>query len=954
MIFVGRAAELRSLQAELAAVDRRRSRLVVVRGEAGVGKTWLIDRARDATHRDTLWLQGRGSRLRATSAFALAAEAIESYLRRQPPTAVAAACPDRLADLAAILPSVAVAMPSPSGPPSRGRVFEALLCLLGGLARDHAVVLVLDDLHDGDPSTWELVDYLARNPIEARLLVVVAVRSDALSVPAELATTLAALLQDDLATELRVGALDRPAIAELAIGALGPVGATAEIIDSLVDRTRGNALFVAALLEDLTTDPARRTLPGSIAERVHAMTERLEPRARDVLDLAAVLGMTFSLRSISSMLPAGEDEVVDRLAAAGLLKVATTGSGAGYEFTHPLVQEAVYGAIGLARRRELHLRVARTLPPRPASAVAYHAALGALPGDAWAIDVIRSAAIEAERTQSHREAMTWFREALDLVPPDQRRLRRETLDSIAAHAAAAGDHRTGIAAVGALLDDAWIGDREAGVLRTRLASFLATGAGDLPGAEREARTAIALLTADPDGGASRDSLDRQRADDPARGGPASPVANALNELGWIRGENGDVAGQVQEARRALALAEADGDRATTIHALGSLGHALGLLGETRDALSIIDRSITLALADGDRAQADWHAGTKAEILTEAGRFLDAAEVVGRILDGTESDIAYAFRARAAWFLGRWDVARADCRMVQVLHPDGTSMHTAWALSFGGLLASVTGDASSSGPLLAQAERAYGGRPFYWFSAWHDWAMGIMALRAGDAEAACGRLARAADRTEAMEARSIAVQVLPDLVDALATLGLVREASAATARLDALAERLGFPYLRAFSGLAHGITAGASRREAAARSSLMTAADAARDASMPFVRARALERLADASAGSERIGALAEAGRLYAALPAPGDTRRVAASLRGTGRSGARAAQAVGDLTPREREIAVLAADRWTTREIAERLGVGDRTVETHLAHVYGKLGISGRAELRGQRDRLRA
>jgi len=954
VIFVGRAAELRVFRAELVAVDRRRSRLVVVRGEAGAGKTRLIERAQSAANRDTLWLQGRGSRLRATSAFALAAEAIESDLRRQPPTAVAAACPNRVADLAAILPSVAIAMRSSSGPPSRARVFEALLCLLGGLARDHAVVLVLDDLHDGDPSTWELVDYLARNPIDARLLVVAAVRSDELSVPAELASTIAALLQDNLATELRVGALGRPAIAELAAGALGSLGATAEVVDSLVRRTRGNALFVEALLEDLATDPSRGTLPGSIAERVHSMTERLEPRARDVLDLAAVLGMTFSLRAIGAVLPAGEDRVVDQLAALGLLKVATTGSGAGYEFAHPLVQEAVYDAIGLARRRELHLRVARTLPLRPASAVAYHAALGALPGDAWAIDVIRSAATEAERTQSHREAMTWLREILDLISRDQRRLRRDTLDSLAAHAAAAGDHRTGVAAIGALLDDARIDDREAGVLRTRLASFLATGAGDLPGAEREARTAVALLTGGQDGGVSRDGANRRKADAPAYGGPTSPVANALNELGWIRGEIGDVAGQVQEARRALAIAEADGDRVTTIHALGSLGHALGLLGETHDALAIIERSIALAGGEGDRAQSDWHAGAKAEILTEAGRFLDAAEVVDPVLDGSDSDTAYAFRARAAWFLGRWDVARSDCRMVQVLHPEGPSVHTAWTLSFGGLLASLTGDTSPSGPLLAQAERAYAGRPFYWFSAWHDWAMGIVALRGGDVEAACERLARAADRTEAMEARSIAVQVLPDLVDALATLGLVREASAATARLDALAERLGFPYLRALCGLAHGITAGASRRSGAARSSLTAAAAAARGASMPYVQARALERLAEASAGSERIGALAEAGRLYTALPAPEDTRRVAASLRGTGRSGARAAQAVGGLTPREREIALLAADRWTTREIAERLGVGDRTVETHLAHVYGKLGISGREELREQRDRLRA
>jgi DNA-binding NarL/FixJ family response regulator len=109
-------------------------------------------------------------------------------------------------------------------------------------------------------------------------------------------------------------------------------------------------------------------------------------------------------------------------------------------------------------------------------------------------------------------------------------------------------------------------------------------------------------------------------------------------------------------------------------------------------------------------------------------------------------------------------------------------------------------------------------------------------------------------------------------------------------------------------------------------------------------ARALE-WAGALATRGELDDLTGAASRYAALPAPTLAERVRARLRRRGAVGKRAAQRVGELTPREREVLALAASGLTNRAIAGRLHLSERTVESHLAHIYAKLGVAGRSEL---------
>ncbi len=540
--------------------------------------------------------------------------------------------------------------------------------------------------------------------------------------------------------------------------------------------------------------------------------------------------------------------------------------------------------------------------------------------------LIRDAAREAEVNQSHREALTHLRAALNLVPEGFEEERAELLDEIAWQAASASDHTAGIPALRAL-EGLVVGDPVAlGTVKMRLSSFLATGLGDLQAAEREASEAVRLF---------RESEAEDR------------LPGALNELAWIRGEGGDLEAQIEGSREALALAEKHGNAVAVMHALGPLGHGLGLLGRTEEAVAVGARGLEMATAAEDRSQIGWHTGVLTESLMNGGRLREAARLADGLLDAgpSVSDVAYFARARLNWNLGRWTMALSDCLAIQALHPTTPSVHSAWTLSLAGSLQTAMGDAASAEPFLAQAERVYSGRDFYVFTAYHDWALGCARWFGGEPETARDRLNRSVAQLERLAALPVLAQILPDLIEVALLAGDVDGAVAGAERLGAIREVLGDPVTATQASYGAGLAAVARRRATAVTDSFREAAARAAEVGMPFIRARSLEHLSGTLKGQERVDPLSEAARLYAALPAPAHEERAVASLRSLGTAGRRAAQGVGALTQREREVAVLAQQGLTSRAIAERLHVSERTVESHLAHIFRKLQVAGRKEL---------
>ncbi len=304
--FVGRASELRRLGGMLRDVASG-SRVVVVTGEAGAGKTRLIREFQLASGRRPRFLAGRGSPLAAGVAFATLAEALEGELRRLEAAEVRMLCGTRAPVLATVLPS-AVAAVGTAATASPLATLEALLALLRALAAERPLVLVLDDAHEADPSTWDFVGYLGRNGIDAAVLVVVAVRTTAITHPGSpAADTLSALLKDGLADEVRVGALGGADLAQLARARLG-ARATADLVDWLAEKSGGNALFATALLDDAASATGHRPLvPATVRERVRQVAASLHAPERDLLELLSVVGRPISMETLAALRPDAEE-----------------------------------------------------------------------------------------------------------------------------------------------------------------------------------------------------------------------------------------------------------------------------------------------------------------------------------------------------------------------------------------------------------------------------------------------------------------------------------------------------------------------------------------------------------------------------------------------------------------------------------------------------------------------
>ena len=500
--------------------------------------------------------------------------------------------------------------------------------------------------------------------------------------------------------------------------------------------------------------------------------------------------------------------------------------------------------------------------------------------------------------------------------------RIDLLREIAWQAAIASDHTVGIAALEEL--EPLLGDdaRELAALKRQLASFLATGAGHLDAAAEAADDAVRLIAA---------------------GGLDDEFPRVLNELAWIKGEGGDLRAQIEGSGEAIRLAERGDDPVTAMHARGAHAHALGLIGSTEEAEAASRLAIETARGTGEAEQIGWHTGVLAEALLNGGRLEEARSELDRLLETPNpSDVAYFSRARLNWHLGRWERALEDCRAIQAMHPVSPSIHATWTQSLAGAILAGMGRHDEAAAQVRVADRVYGDGDFYVFSAYHRWAAGWVSWLAGDLDRAGTLMTRACERLHTMRAWPVLAQLLPDLIEVRTVAG---ELSAARRGHDTMEEafaRSPDPFTGVHRAYARGVLERARGKTDTAVEALRAAAVAAGEIGARLIEARAAEHLGAALTGSERVDALTRAGRLFAAFPADALEGRVLLALRSEGGAGRRAAQTIGALTPREREVAALARRGLTVRTIAEELHLSPRTVESHLAHIYAKLRISGR------------
>ena len=418
---VGRERERAALRDALDSALGGRGSLVLIGGEAGIGKTALAEvLLTEAQQQGALALVGRCYDLAETPPYGPWLEAMRGYLPE-----------GDLPPLPAFL-TESEALRALAGP---GALQAATWGFFAAVAACRPLVLLLDDLHWADDASLDLLRVAARRLAAAPLLLVATYRADEVTRGHPLYALLPLLAREGQAARLELRPLGGGDLAGLARGRYAlPPAATARLVAYLAGRAEGNPLYTGELLRTLEEEGALRRndagwalgdlaavgIPPLLRQVIDARVDRLGADTRTLLATAAVIGQEVPLDLWAAVAGVAEEallDAVERAAEAHILAEAPI--VAGYRFTHALVREALYEATPLPRRRARHRQVGEALAARRVAdpdAVAYHLQRA---GDPRAFEWLLRAGERARRAYAWTTAAGRYEAALALLEREQ-------------------------------------------------------------------------------------------------------------------------------------------------------------------------------------------------------------------------------------------------------------------------------------------------------------------------------------------------------------------------------------------------------------------------------------------------------------------------------------------------------------------------------------------------------
>ncbi len=478
---VGRATELEALRSLLDDAERGHGRTVFLTGEPGIGKTRLSEELiREASERGWSAAVGRAYAVESGVPYAPFADALLPILRSLPPAMLATLSRGGAAELALLFPSLTV--DAPVGRPAvvigdaaelKTRLFWTLLQFLIRYAEKAPLFIVLENLHWTDPSSLELLHFVARQLGNARIAILCTYSSTHRENSQVLRATEHSLVGAGLATTRQLSGLPQSAITELLRRVFGTTEETVrEFAGMLHGSTRGNPLFFEQTIKSLVISGRLRQSAGSwhgwelddlqlpeyIRDLFLARLDRLTPGARTVAELSAVIGVRVSHDLLGAVCELSTAELliaIAELRRADVLVESAESVDIVYDFTHPLLRETVHGELGQARARMLHGRVAECMESyygetalAHASELAYHFVRSdARALDRKAISFLRVAGEHAASRHAHREAASYLHAAFELSQrsEDDPDLRADLISELALAKQHSGDFRSALA-----------------------------------------------------------------------------------------------------------------------------------------------------------------------------------------------------------------------------------------------------------------------------------------------------------------------------------------------------------------------------------------------------------------------------------------------------------------------------------------------------------------------------
>ena len=892
-VFVGRESELRALHDAFAEASAGHSQVLIVQGEAGIGKTTLVERFLSELPA-TRVLRASGDDSESHVSFAIA----DQLLR----------CDGRGTDSVRGGRHVAVGL--------------ELLELIGSGAEEAPCAVVVDDAHLIDADSLRALLFAGRRLLASRALMLLVVRGKADDTLAE--------GWRKLGSQLTVGPLAPSHISELGL-ALG-IPMTPDAAGRLWEHTRGSPLHARAVLRELPQDsgwqyePRPLPAPESYAQLVRRDLDRCAADVVTLIEAAAVLGVRAPLQAVVQLADLDHPlETLDDAVAGALVRLDDRAGGAFVEFSHPLVRAAVYDALPKARRSALNTAAA-ALVHDTVAAMRHRVEAATITNDALLADLEAHAHAEMSRG-AWSSAVTSLIAAsrLTSVPADRERLALEAIEALLYSGDGAAARR--------LAEQTGFAE---GPRRDSVLAYLAAFADDVEAAER-------LLTR---------AWDRRALADDARLSATIAQRSAFLATARLHGREA-----IEWAQRAMALAP--DDPATGLLVAPSLALGLSFTGSPREAHAALDRWLDdpaaprhgagfvllalkgfLLLGDGDLDGARAAFETSAAESLERGLLVVAAlslagltraEYVAGAWDSavvaSERAIALAVESEDRWVValahwsagdvpsarGDWPVAEAHVRAIQEQSPTFERHIAAEAIATAGLAAAQDRPRDvlrALAPLERIQPRDGVNDPA--FLPWQHLKAHAL-VDVGDLDAAEQFIASASAIATARSNPLLAAR----LAHARGRLDFARHdvasAAASLEHASAQVEPLGMPFEQGLIELTHGQVLRRSGERRAAAAALLAA--------------------------QLRLGE----------LDAQPSLQRCEAELSACGLApAARKTHDYTALTPRELAVTRLVVTGMTNREVAEALMLSTKTVEFHLGHVYAKLGVRTRSELRAR------
>ena len=991
-----REAESARLEQTLSALTHGDAGIVVISGEAGIGKTRLIDEALTRFDDTFQVLRAECLALGSSIPYLPFAELLRDLARQLPGHRLTHLLGPARDELARFLPEIALAVrpdedgsddgrgtPAPrglGGELERLRLYETFLRVTERIAAERPTVVVIEDVQWIDQASLELLAFLAhglRRHDEATLII--SVRPEEIEDKDSVLTLLAELGRSAGAVRIELSPLSAATTERIAAAVLGapPDEALAAHVQELSD---GNPLFAEELLAAWRRRGPDASLPPKLRDLLAARLAQVPDEVLEVLRVAAAAGRRVDDQLLMRASGLDEDRVqrAVHVAVDEHILVRSEGpDGSAYRFRHEILRSVVAAQLLPAEARRVHAAYAAALAEEPAerrnpTELADHWDAAGEPASALAAHVeaghaaVLAFAFDQANRHFERALALWPR--LEDAPELASVSRAELIDSAASAAARAGSFDRAIELTrelieerDALEDDVWQ------LARSSLRWYLFE-AGQLETALQEAELVLAEADVPP----------RWR---------ANALGHAAASLLYLR-RTEEAAAKAAEARAAAEAAEAQEE---LVLAEGLLGWCRLLGGDVDEGLEGLRRTLEGARAvEGGPLEGRYPVGTAlaqselASALELSGRLDEAHEVavagaataaaqgVARTLGSTLE----ARAARALYQLGRWDEAAAIAR--PALEAGAVGAGRILLLACLALIDVARGRSEEAATTIAMAEGLVTERTPLDVRRWLTAAAMEHALWSGDPANALARLALAADDTDAPAAPGPGSR--PAVLDASAPylLALGARACADAARAErASGEETGFAAM-ARSRVEDALERASAQQALSgiwtadltlARAELARAGDATpeervetwRDAHAalavrPYTQAYAGWRLAEAWLGQrsgrdqahEALKTATSAAVALGAKPLADELGGLATRARldlgeaATNEGGGADRTRAFGLTQREAEVLALLAQGLANQEIAERLFISPKTASVHVSNIYGKLGVDSR------------